>query len=55
LLLPFSLFNGALEYGAPLVVTLLLTLTAEPAGPSSAEETRLVPASAAPDPESVIA
>ena len=26
-LLPFSLFNGALEYGAPLVVTLLLTVS----------------------------
>jgi hypothetical protein len=25
-LLPFSLFNGALEYGAPLVITLLLTV-----------------------------
>ena len=41
-LLPFSLFNGALEYGAPLVVTLLLTvnpgedsdeLDAEPVAP----------------------
>jgi O-Antigen ligase len=26
ILLPFSLFNGALEYGAPLVITLLLTV-----------------------------
>jgi O-Antigen ligase len=54
-LLPFSLFNGALEYGAPLVVTLLLTLTAEPARPSSAAQTRPLPASAARDPESVTA
>jgi hypothetical protein len=28
-LLPFALFNGSLEYGAPLVVTLLLTLTGD--------------------------
>ena len=46
-LLPFSLFNGALEYGAPLVVTLLLTVNpgerteelgsgADPRGPPSA-------------------
>ena len=54
-LLPFSLFNGALEYGAPLVVTLLLTLTAEPARPSSAEEAQLSPAASACDPESVAA
>jgi hypothetical protein len=54
-LLPFSLFNGALEYGAPLVVTLLLTLTAEPARRSSAEATRPVPPSPARDPDSVAA
>jgi hypothetical protein len=54
-LLPFSLFNGALEYGAPLVVTLLLTLTAESARPSSAEETQPLPTSPARDPESVAA
>lgn len=28
-LVPFALFNGALEYGAPLVVTLLLTASSE--------------------------
>ena len=27
ILLPFSVFNGALEYGAPLVITLLLTIS----------------------------
>ena len=27
ILLPFSVFNGALEYGAPLVITLLLTMS----------------------------
>jgi hypothetical protein len=32
-LLPFALFNGSLEYGAPVVVTLLLTVT--PAVPAS--------------------
>jgi hypothetical protein len=54
-LLPFSLFNGALEYGAPLVVTLLLTLATESARPSTAEETELPSTSPARDPESVAA
>jgi hypothetical protein len=44
ILLPFSLFNGALEYGAPLVITLLLTEnSAEPSEELAAEAERVGP------------
>jgi hypothetical protein len=33
ILLPFSVFNGALEYGAPLVITLLLTVSSAERSP----------------------
>jgi len=44
-LLPFALFNGSLEYGAPVVITLLLTVT--PAVPAA--ETVSEPHTAQPD------
>ena len=42
ILLPFSVFNGALEYGAPLVITLLLTVS------SAEHDAAMEPPAAAP-------
>jgi len=49
-LLPFAVFNGSLEYGAPLVVTLLLTVSpADNANKAAGERVPRAPVPAAPD------